>query len=243
MKGTIMALESIAIQTGATQQGRALARTAAVTLDGNAVSVPLTNAPGPGFIISTNVFVTAISPITHNRQTGLSEQTVHLNNNGSTDVPAVRLLIQALPPDVQVYNGSGSVNGTPYVQHNFTLAADSGVDLLIEYYRASRRTIPQPSFSVQESTPAPVTETGPIIALDPKVQPPLADGRFLLDFSATPGRRYAVQYTSDMVTWKTATPVITAPANRVQWYDDGPPKTESRPDSEGTRIYRVMQLP
>jgi hypothetical protein len=72
----------------------------------------------------------------------------------------------------------------------------------------------------------------------------LAGGRFLIEFSATPGRRYAVQYSSDnMVTWKTANPIITAPANRVQWYDDGPPKTESKPTSTGSRLYRVMELP
>jgi hypothetical protein len=46
-----------------------------------------------------------------------------------------------------------------------------------------------------------------------------------------------------MQTWKTANPIITAPANRVQWYDDGPPKTESKPTSIGSRFYRVMELP
>ncbi len=40
MKGTIMADQSITIQTGATLDGRALARIAAVTLDTNAVTLP-----------------------------------------------------------------------------------------------------------------------------------------------------------------------------------------------------------
>jgi Ice-binding-like/Bacterial Ig-like domain len=39
-KGTIMALQSITLQTGATFQGRALARNGAVTLDSNAVTAP-----------------------------------------------------------------------------------------------------------------------------------------------------------------------------------------------------------
>jgi hypothetical protein len=71
----------------------------------------------------------------------------------------------------------------------------------------------------------------------------LLSGRFLIEFSAIPGARYAVQYSSDMQTWKTANPIITAPANRVQWYDDGPPKTESKPSDIGSRFYRVMALP
>ena len=91
-----------------------------------------------------------------------------------------------------------------------------------------------------DGTPAPVTDTGSIIQIDRNVQ--FENGRFIIEFSSTPGSHYAVQYTSDMETWKTATPIITAPANKVQWYDDGPPKTESKPTT-GSRFYRVMQLP
>jgi hypothetical protein len=43
-KGTIMALASITIDTGATLDGRALAQTAAVTLDTNSVTIALRNA-------------------------------------------------------------------------------------------------------------------------------------------------------------------------------------------------------
>jgi hypothetical protein len=39
-KGTIIALQAIALQTGATLDGRALARVAAVTLDTNVVTKP-----------------------------------------------------------------------------------------------------------------------------------------------------------------------------------------------------------
>ena len=39
-KGTIMALESITLKTGATLEGRALARNGAVTLDSNPVNAP-----------------------------------------------------------------------------------------------------------------------------------------------------------------------------------------------------------
>ena len=45
--GNIMALASIAMQTGATLQGRALAQTAAVTLDNNVITEPVCASPTP----------------------------------------------------------------------------------------------------------------------------------------------------------------------------------------------------
>jgi hypothetical protein len=38
-KGTIMAMQSISFNTGATLDGKALARTGAVTMDGNAIVI------------------------------------------------------------------------------------------------------------------------------------------------------------------------------------------------------------
>ena len=241
MKGNILALQSISILTGATLQGRALARNAQVSLDGNGVSVPPTGGGG-AFVASTNVFVIAASPITLNPQTGLFEQTVRLSNSSPNTVAAARLLIQALPADVQVYNAGGSISNTAFLQYNLALPPfGAAVDLHVEYYRASRLAIPQPGFVPQDTTPLVVTATGPVIEIDRKVQ--FENGRFLIEFTATQGRHYAVQYSSDMVSWKTANPIITAPANRVQWYDDGPPKTESKPTSVSSRFYRVILLP
>ena len=182
-----------------------------------------------------------MSPITLNPQTGLFEQTVRLTNSSPNTIAAVRLFIMNLPADVQVYNASGSTNGIPYLQYNLPLASAATVDFLIEYYRANRQTIPQPVFVVQEIIPVSVTATGVVLAINRDVQ--LGSGRFLIEFSATPGRSYAVQYSSDMVNWITAIPIITAPANLVQWYDDGPPKTESKPSTIGSRFYRVMLQP
>jgi hypothetical protein len=220
-----------------------LARIGGVTLIGDAVANPAAGGGGGGGVASSNVFVTAVSPITLNPQTGLFEQTVHLSNlsENQNTATAVRLLIQTLPSDVQVYNRSGTTNGSPFVRYNQSMAPGAVVNLLIEYYRASRAAIPQPAFLVQETTVFAASATGTVMPIDRFVK--LADGRFLIEFSSTPGRTYAVQYGSDMTHWKTAVPNITAPANRVQWYDDGPPKTDSAPTSVASRLYRVLELP
>lgn len=210
--------------------------------DENPFDIALTgNGSDGGFVVTTNVIVSSATSITVNRQTGLFEQTVRLTNISPDPVDSIRLLILTLPSDVRVYNASGSTNGTPFVQYNLPLAAGATVDLLIEYYRANRQAIPQPVFFVQVTPHVSVTETGPPLLIDRKVQ--FENGRFLIEFSAIPGRRYAVQYSSDMENWATAIPVITAPANRVQWYDDGPPKTESKPSDIESRFYRIMILP
>jgi hypothetical protein len=246
MKGNILADQSISIETGATLDGRALARNAAVTLQGNALTVPVLaggpgGGPGGGPVGSTNLLVFAVSPITLNPQTGLFEQTVSLTNGSSSVIPATRLLIRTLPVDVRVYNATGSAGGTPFVQYNQPLAAGGTVDFQIEYYRMSRQQIPQPAFVAQETTASSLAASGPFIKINRSVQ--LPSGRFLIEFTAVRGRRYLVQYSSDRQHWKNARPVITAPSNRVQWYDDGPPKTDSKPTSLGSRFYRVEVLP
>jgi len=188
-----------------------------------------------------SVYVVSTSSITLNPQTGLFEQTVRVTNSSFTVANGLRLLILDLPIDVQVYNASGSTNSIPFVQYGLPLASGGAVNLLIEYYRANRQAIPMPTFVLQVFAPMAVTETGPVVVVDRSVQ--LESGRFLIEFSAIPGRRYAVQYSSDLETWLTAVPTITAPANRVQWYDDGPPKTESKPSTSGSRYYRIQLLP
>lgn len=181
-----------------------------------------------------------ISPIVLNPQTGLFEQTVRVSNGGASAVLSMQLLIQGLPADVTVYNASGSLAGTPFLQYALPLAAGASVDFVIEYRRISREPIPQPVFVAQFAVPVIPAVSGPVITVDRSMQ--LVSGRFLIEFMSTPGVTYVVQYSSDLVTWKSAIPSITAVANRTQWYDDGPPKTESLPTALGLRFYRVIVL-
>ena len=67
--------------------------------------------------------------------------------------------------------------------------------------------------------------------------------RYVIEFASVPGKTYTIVYSDDMKSWKTAVPAVTASANRTQWYDDGPPKTDSWPGERGKRFYRVVESP
>ena len=191
-------------------------------------------------VVSTNVSVVVflIPPIIMlNPQTGLFTNSVLVTNSSPNTIAAVRLYILNLPAGVQVYYKSGSTtNGTPYVQYNFPLAPGATVDFTIEYYQASRQGIPIPTYVAQDTTPVTLTVTNGVgIMITNYVA---SSG--LIGFYATPGRSYAVQYSTNMINWQTADPFIIAQANYVQWIDYGAPKTESL---TGTRFYRALELP
>ena len=67
------------------------------------------------------------------------------------------------------------------------------------------------------------------------------DPRIVIEFPTTPGKTYTIIYSdNNLFTWQVATPSITASATTTQWYDDGPPKTDSKPFSITSRFYRVI---
>jgi len=71
----------------------------------------------------------------------------------------------------------------------------------------------------------------------------LPNGTFLIEFSSVSNSVYYVQYTSDLKTWRTAQPAIMGNGTRLQWIDNGQPKTVSPPSAEQKRFYRLLVLP
>jgi hypothetical protein len=145
-----------------------------------------------------------------------------------------------LPAGVSVYNASGTNDGVPFVQHNLPIPSNSAVNLTIEYYSPTR-ALPSSTLTAEvvSATPPPDPEGAPLV-IDRFLM--LANGNFLIDFSTISNRTYYIQYTSDFEVWKTATPSILGTGSRMQWIDNGPPKTESSP-ANGARFYRVLLAP
>jgi uncharacterized repeat protein (TIGR01451 family) len=189
-----------------------------------------------------NVSFQVLSPISFDRQTGLFEQSVAVNNLGSGPVAAVQLAVVSLPADVMLYNASGSTNGVPFVEYDSPIGPGASVGFLLEYYRSSRLAFVSTNFSASVVSPStPVAPAGTTLQLDRN--PFVYDGKLVIEFVSVPGDTYVVQYSADMQTWNTAIPPVVAAGSSVQWIDSGPPKTDSPPGAPGQRYYRVVQLP
>ena len=182
--------------------------------------------------------VTPFGSVKLDRQTGLLIQEYDVLNTGG--VAAVfRVLIRNMPAGSQVWNAHGTVDGIPYVDLPSSLAVGATQRISIEYRSQDRTTMPTPEFEVTSATPINITPEGLASALQPRAT--LAGGNILLEFNSTAGTSYYIQYTSDLTApWQTALPKVDGTGNRIQWIDNGPPKTATHPSANPTRFYRIV---
>ena len=189
-----------------------------------------------GIVAGTNVF---------NPQTGLFEQQAAVTNYSGATVAAVRLLVSGLRAGVTLYNASGTNAGVPYAQYNAPLNPSQGVVFVLEFYVPDRKPFTD-TLAAEAVLPTPATTnlaSGVLIDTYIFDQRIAGDPRFVIEFASIPGTTYTIIYSDDLQTWYVATPTITANANRTQWYDDGPPETQSKPVSSRSRYYRVIANP
>lgn len=226
--------------------------TGTMTLSATAVAATSIDTNSVNDVVSTNLTVVPSLPgvltvvssssMTFNPQTGLMEQTVRLQNTGATVIGSARLTVSNLT--ARLYNASGTNNGNPYVVYGGSMAVGDTVDLVLEYFVPSRTPVTGHAFIAYEVTPidlTPPATSAPNISLVSLLSP----GHVLIEFVAVAGSRYAIVYSdnSGFTNAHVAQPILTAPANRVQWIDDGPPKTLSSPVSASSRFYRVVATP
>ena len=178
------------------------------------------------------------------RQTGLYFQDLWMTNITPLPMPAVMVQASGLAPGVQIYNAVETTNGTNVLQFNSPTAPGQALRFRLEYYVPDGH-VPTPDFLVQLTQPAPplaLTGTGVRIEF---FGYPWGDGTALLQFQTVRDRSYYVQYSSDLSTWITVQPAVAGTDNWIEWLDNGPPKTPSRPAHEpsGLRFYRVVEIP
>jgi uncharacterized repeat protein (TIGR01451 family) len=201
--------------------------------------------------IGPNLFIVGTSAF--NPQTGLYEENVTVTNIGLSAIHAVRLYISGLRSGVTLYNATGTNNGVAYVEYdppynspvNPFPAANSTVTFLLEFFVADRHPFTNSLSAVAIVEPV----TGPALGAPMSITNSFLDSRstsgnrFVIEFISVPGRTYTIEYSDDLVTWNIAVPSIVASANVTQWYDDGPPKTLSKPSAVPARYYRVFLDP
>jgi len=181
-----------------------------------------------------------------NPQTGLFEETVFVTNTTPVAIPGLRLTVGGLRSGVSLYNATGTNANKPYVQYNFPLDPGQVVRFRLEFFVLDR--LPFTNTLTAESVVAVATGTNNSSSfitikrafMDVRIG---GEARFVIEFESVIGKTYTIIYSDDTMTWKVAVPSIKAVATRTQWYDDGPPKTDSKPKTVPSRSYRVIVAP
>jgi hypothetical protein len=215
------------------------------TVSGGVVETNLSNNTGTNLLeaigfLPSDLTNTVVSQQL-NRQTGLREIWVSVQNNAATNVPAVRLSVSGLTNGAYLYNAVGTNSGSPYVQHNAPLAGGAGVNLLLEFYVLDRAPLTNLTFTAIALPAASLaTPTNATLVITTNY---FVAGGYLIEFPATIGRTYTVLYADNLAFSNAlaAQPTVIAPATRVQWIDNGPPKTISHPTNTTMRFYRVRE--
>jgi hypothetical protein len=70
-----------------------------------------------------------------------------------------------------------------------------------------------------------------------------ANGSVMIAFPTTSGQTYTVQYSANLVNWTNAVPSLNGTGAVVSWHDTGPPITDSPPQNQPQRFYRVIVSP
>ena len=185
--------------------------------------------------------ITQQSTLTLNRQTGLWEQQVTVRNDGQRAIGGFEIRVNGLPSGVELYNASDCLGTQPCAGHYQPVAPGASVSLVLEYYSADRRPVSAPQLSTVPTLPLDHHGDGTGLAID-RLEA-LPGGSLLLEFPADPGTLYQVQYSRDGRTWTNSLVRIRAAGTRVQWIDQGAPRTLSHPKTDAFRFYRVRKMP
>jgi hypothetical protein len=212
------------------------------SLDANSTNnIALTNllveALVPGELAASNV-----SAMVYDPQTGLMKQTVRVTNLGTNNYGSARLIVSGLTN--RLYNAVGTNDGNPYVLYAAPLDAGQSVDMVLEYFVPTRLPInvPNSAYAAYGMTPVNVF-VGNAPAPNFTLITNLGAYGVLVEFEAVLGASYTVFYSDDasFTNARAAQPDVIAPGSRVQWIDNGPPKTVSHPSTTPMRMYSVRR--
>lgn len=167
------------------------------------------------------------------------QQVIRVTNVGSAAADSFRVFVQSLPADVTLSNRSGIIDGVPYIDMLQPLAAGASVNLTLEYLRENGQLNFTPTFRIPTiQTPQNPNPEG-VSNLNLRVVQVTSNGA-LLEFASRTGTSYSVEYTDDFTAWKGSQPLIQGTGAKIQFLDNGFPKTAAFPGRK--RFYRITTL-
>jgi hypothetical protein len=180
-----------------------------------------------------------IGGITLNTQDGFQWLTNVACNPINSHANALRIDIHNITNStIRVVNANGTNNGVPFVISPGAINPGTCWTNVIKFYDPMHVAF-FPILTVQLADPIAVGEPDgtPQAIFSGKF---LRDGTFLVEFTSVPGVTYYVQYSSDLVHWKTVFPPFAGTGQHLQWIDSGAPETDSLPTTQSKRFYRVL---
>jgi len=204
----------------------------------------LLNPTDDSRVISTDVVSPssadlAAGAISLDLQTALFKQVITITNNNPGALPAFRILVSGMPEGVTIHNAQGEFGGNSYLLYNQMLESGESIDLVAEYYQLDASGGFEPVFKIELLDPVENQNTGEGVDTGPPKF--LPNGDLLIEFAAQIGGVYTVQYSKNGDSWTNVVPDVISGGTRMQWIDNGPPKTSSHPAGENLRLYRVIQ--
>jgi hypothetical protein len=112
----------------------------------------------------------------------------------------------------------------------------------LEYYVTDHTTVPAPSYSVYLADPVLMVAPPTLINTFAIDTTRYLSNAAIVEFSTRLGNQYFIQWSDTaegLSTGKIVFPQIFGTGSRVQWIDNGPPKTDT-PPTNGQRFYRVQ---
>ncbi len=186
------------------------------------------------------------SAVVSKREDGSFEQTLTVTNTGARAIGGFRIEIRGLPEGVSVSGAETPAAGKPWVLiHHEAVAAGASVDVKIEYVSTDSELegfTPQVTviqLAQPDETPAPDGQAFKISSMIWH-----EGGPVFLEWDVIPGHHYAVEYSSleTPAAWTRSPIIVSSATSRLQWIDQGLPKTETPPATQRARFYRVVEL-
>ena len=188
-----------------------------------------------------------------NPSTGIAEQTVTVNNTGTSGMGGLQLRIEGVPDGVTVVGGTyiGSANhsggrtpksavGYWLVDHSAVIGAGNSAAIVVRYEFTAAPVAFTPTVSV-----APTQPRGPA---DPEFQQALrsisanpGQGRTTIGVRTVPGRVYEVWHSNNLTVWQRAGTGIFSRGAALVWPDDGS-ATTTPPSTAQPRFDRVTDV-